>query len=130
MSRPSPAERLSHGVLQYLDVALVVLALVPVLVLGAPLLGYALGAGGWIFQRVLADVDRRWTGKSTNPVRQLGLNLFEGFARIWLLAGFIIVAAVAGGRQEGLAASVTIFAAYSVAFLIKVLSGPPTRTAP
>jgi hypothetical protein len=114
---------------RYLDVPLVVLALAPALVLGAPPLGLALGAGGWLLQRVVAEADRRWMRKVTKPLRQLGMTLFEGFARIWLLAGVIIIAAIAGGRRDGLTASLVIFGAYSVAFAIKLIMGPPRRRA-
>jgi hypothetical protein len=115
--------------LRYLDVVLVVLATVPALALGAPVLGFAFGAGGWILQRVVGEVDRRWTGKASTPLKQLGVNLFEGFARIWLLAGVIVIAALVGGRRDGLTASLVIFGAYSVAFAVKVISGPPRRSA-
>jgi hypothetical protein len=116
-------------ILRYLDVVLVVLATVPALALGAPALGFAFGAGGWILQRVVGEVDRRWTGKASTPLKQLGVNLFEGFARIWLLAGVIVIAALVGGRRDGLTASLVIFGAYSVAFAVKVISGPPRRSA-
>jgi hypothetical protein len=116
-------------VVRYLDVPLVVLAVIPAIVFGAPMLGYALGAGAWLVQRVIAEADRRWTRKFTEPLKQLGVTLFEGFARIWLLAGVIVIAAVTGGRRDGLTASLVIFGAYSVAFVIKLLSGPPRRRA-
>ncbi|MGH9030390.1 MAG: hypothetical protein ACRDV4_12350, partial [Acidimicrobiales bacterium] len=87
----------SLAMLRYLDVALVVIAVAPALALGAPVLGFAAGAGGWVLQRVIAEFDRRWTRKAgATPLKQLGVNLFEGFARIWLLAGVIVIAAVAG----------------------------------
>lgn len=114
-------------VFRYLDVALVVMALAPALALGAPRLGYLLGSGGWLTQRALAEFDRRWTRKATTPLKQLGVTLFEGFARIWLLAGVIVIAAVIGGRRDGLAASLVIFGAYSVAFAVKLLTGPPRQ---
>jgi len=44
-----------------------------------------------------------------------------------LLAGVIVIAAVIGGRRAGLAASLVIFGGYSVAFVIKLLTGPPRR---
>jgi hypothetical protein len=115
--------------LRYLDVALVVLALAPALALGAPVLGYTVGAGGWLLQRVIGQADRRWMRKVSEPLKQLGVSLVEGFARIWLLAGVIVIAAVAGGRRDGLTASLVIFGAYSVAFAIKVTTGPPRRRA-
>jgi hypothetical protein len=116
----------SLAVLRYLDVVLVVVAAPVALSLGAPAFGYAIGAGAWLLQRVLALVDRRWIRSTRTPRTQLGLNLFEAFGRIWLLAGAIVLAGVAGGREDGLTAALVIFAAYSVAFAIRVLSGKPT----
>ncbi len=113
--------------LRYLDVALVVIAMAPALALGVPVLGYVLATCGWILQRGIAETDRRWIRKVDEPRKQLGLSLFEGFARIWLLAGVIIVAGVAGGRVNGLTAALVTFGAYSVAFAIKVIMGPPQR---
>ena len=99
--------------------------------LGAPALGCAIGGVAWIAQRILAETDKRWTAGMSDPRRQLAFNLFEGFGRIWLLAGAIVIAGVAGSRPDGLAAALVIFGAYSVAFLIRVASGPPsTGSAP
>lgn len=112
-------------VVRFLDVPLVVVALPVAIAYGAPRLGVALGVGGWLLQRVVAEIDRRWLKKVTTPLRQLGVTLFEGFARIWLLAGVIIISAVVGGRRDGLATSVVIMGAYSVAFGVKLLMGPP-----
>jgi hypothetical protein len=115
--------------LGYLDVVLVLLAGAPALALGAPVLGYAIGAGAWVLQRIVAHADKRWIRNAAEPRTQLGLILFEAFGRIWLLAGAIVVAGVAGGRADGLTAALTIFGAYSVAFAIRILSGPPERKA-
>jgi hypothetical protein len=120
---------------RYLDIVLVAIGVVPAIALGAPVFGYLMGAGAWILQRLIAVADRRLldraTDASTDFRRQLGLNLFEPFMRIWLLAGAIVVAGVAGHRTDGLAAAVVIFAAYSVAFVIRLMSGPPPpRAAP
>ena len=118
----SPAE-----LLRYLDVVLVVLATPVALALGAPTFGLLIAVGAWLVQRVLAHTDRRWIARAREPRTQLGLNLFEAFGRIWLLAGAIVVAGVVGGRADGLTAALTICGAYSVAFAIRVLTGPPQR---
>ncbi len=115
--------------LQYLDVVLVVLATPVALALGAPAFGLLIAVGAWLVQRVLAHTDRRWIARAREPRTQLGLNLFEAFGRIWLLAGAIVVAGVVGGRADGLTAALTICGAYSVAFAIRVLTGPPRRRA-
>lgn len=106
------------------DVLLVIVALLPAIALGASQTGYVLGAGGWILSRVIAVLDKRWTEKSSDPVRRLAMNLFEAFGRIWLLAGVIVLASVVGERQDGLTAALVILAAYSVAFVIRLYSGP------
>jgi hypothetical protein len=116
-------------VVRYLDVVLVAIVAGPAIALGAPALGYLVGAGAWILQRIIAATDRRLLSKSTNPRTELGFHLFEPFVRIWLLAGGIVIAGVAGGRSDGLTAAIVIFAAYSIAFVVKLLSGPPPRVA-
>lgn len=118
------------NVLLHLDVVAVILVTAPAIIIGAPVLGYVIGAVAWIVQRILAKTDRRWIKQAREPRTQLGLNLFEAFGRIWLLAGAIVAAGVIGGRADGLTSALTIFGAYSIAFMIKVVSGPPeTRPA-
>lgn len=112
---------------RYLDVVFVVIVAPVALALGAPAVGYAIGGAAWILQRILAATDARWTTRLTEPRQQLAANLLAGFGRIWLLAGAIVIAGVAGGRSNGLTAALVIFGAYSVAFLIKLFSGPPSK---
>ncbi len=109
--------------LQYLDVVLVVLATPVALALGAPAFGLLIAAGAWLVQRVLAHTDQRWIARARPSGSRLGLDIAESFGRIWLLAGAIVVAGAAGGRSDGLAAALTIFAAYSVAFVTRVFRG-------
>jgi hypothetical protein len=118
------AERPALALLRYLDVVLVILATPVSLAFGAPAFGVAVGAGAWVIQRVLAGAAQRWIAGRGDDAR-FGLNLVDGFGRIWLLAGAIVLAAVVGGRRDGLAASLLIFCAYSIAFAIRVISGRP-----
>lgn len=114
---------------RFLDVVVVAVAAVPALVLGAPTFGYLVGGGAWLLQRVLQVVDRRMTARVGDSLRRAGVRTFEAFGRIWLLAGAIVVAGVAGHRADGLTAALVIFGAYSVAFLIRLVSGPPAEGA-
>jgi hypothetical protein len=113
--------------LRYLDVVVVLVAAVPAIALGAPAFGYAMGAGGWIVNRLVQIGDRALLTRFQQPRAQLGATLFEAFGRIWLLAAAIIIAGVVGKRADGLTAALVIFGAYSVQFIIRVLSGPPQR---
>jgi hypothetical protein len=110
-----------------LDLLVVVALVVPALSLGAPTLGLLLGAGGWVLSRLVGVFDRRLIAKAKDPVKQAAAHLAEAFGRIWLLAGVIVVSALAGERSDGLTCSVVIFAAYSVAFVVRLVSGPPAR---
>ena len=118
--------------LRYLDVIVAVVAAVVAIALGAPVLGCALGAGVLgAPTRASQAVDRRWAaGSAARRARRSAISLFERFGRIWLLAGAIVVAGLAGGRKDGLAAALIIFCAYTVRFVIRLVSGPPAADAP
>ncbi len=113
------------NVTRYIDVVAVLIAAIPALLLGAPALGYGIGGGAWILQRLIAANERRFLVRLGDTRKWLGARLFASFARIWLLAGAIIAAGVAGGRRDGLTAAIVIFVAYSITFAIRIASGPP-----
>jgi len=119
----------SASIFRYLDILLIAVATPIVLALGAPALGYAIGAVAWVAQRVLQQLDRRWIAGRGADAR-FGLNLVDGFGRIWLLAGAIVLAAVIGGRGDGLTAALVIFCAYSIAFALRVVEGRPGGSRP
>jgi len=111
--------------LRYLDAGFAVTAAVIAIALGAPAFGCVVGAAGWILQRFVQVLDRAWARRLREPRAQLGVSLFERFGRIWLLAGVIVVAGLAGGRRDGLAAALIIFGAYTIRFVVGLVSGPP-----
>lgn len=121
--RLDPAEA-ALAILRYLDVVLVAIGAPVAIALGAPVFGCAIGAGAWVAQRILAQVDQRWLRDAAE--RRFGIGLVEAFGRIWLLAGAIVLAGAAGGRADGLAAALIIFVAYSVAFALRIADGRPT----
>jgi hypothetical protein len=110
--------------LRYLDIVLVAIGTIPALALGAPALGCLIAAAAWLVQRVLAHSGQRWIAGRGADAR-FGLNLIDAFGRIWLLAGAIVLAAVIGGRSDGLTAALVIFCAYSIAFAMRLVSGRP-----
>jgi hypothetical protein len=103
--------------LLYLDIVLVVIVAVPALALGAPRLGYIVGAVAWIVMR-LAQVELDKHLRTVHDLRRrLGLGVAYSMARVWVLAGAIILAGVAATRHDGLTAALVIFGAFSVNFL-------------
>jgi hypothetical protein len=115
----------STTLLRFLDVVVVVVAGIPALALGAPVLGYVIGVFGWVLQRTIQLNEHRLTAGIADPTRAVGARLFGAFGRVWLLVAAIVIAAVAGGRKDGLTAALVIFVAYSVAFVMRLMSGPP-----
>jgi hypothetical protein len=81
------SERDAVNVLQYLDVAFVVIGAIIALVLGAPALGVLIGAAGWLLQRSLQVVDRRATARIEDSLRRAGIRSAEAFGRIWRRSG-------------------------------------------
>src|ERR1700737_1471911 len=104
----------------YLDLVALAIATPVALLLGAPVLGYCVGAGAWLLQRGLRIVARGLVRRAAEPGNQLGLHFVDAFARIWLLAGAIIAAGVIGGRADGLSAAVVIAISYSIAFMVRL----------
>lgn len=116
--------------LRNLDLILLAVAAAPAILLGAPALGFCIGAGGWVLQRLVQHAARVWVLRASEATQVLGRGMIESFGRIWLLAGAIVAAGVIGGRADGLAAALTIFCAYSVAFARRVGGGLSGRGSP
>jgi len=113
---------------RYLDVAMVVLAAPFVLLLDLPLLGYVVGACAWIVQRVLEVVLDR-AGRRSDPRRELGLRFASMIARVWLLGIAIVLAGVAGEREDGFTAAVLCLVAYTVHLATALILRPLERNA-
>ena len=120
---PPAHEGRTHALFANLDLILLVPGVALALALGAPAFGVLVGAGAWLLQRVVAVADRRAIVRAAEPGSRLGLNFIDAFARIWLLAGGIVVAGAAGSRHDGLAAALLIFGAYSIAFAVRLARG-------
>ena len=69
---------------RYLDVVLVVLAAPFVILMGLPVLGYVVGAGVWIVQRI-AEAWLDAAGRGATPRRAVGLKFASMLGRTWLV---------------------------------------------
>jgi hypothetical protein len=120
-SEAAPGVAVAHN----LDLVLMAIGVAVALALGGPVFGLLAGAGGWLLQRTLAVVNRALIDRSVRPGSRLGADFIEAFARIWLLAGAIVLAGAAGHRSDGLAAALVIAISYSVAFAVRIARGRP-----
>ena len=113
------------AVARNLDLVVLAIGVGVALALGGPVFGLLVGAGGWLLQRAAAVFNGRLIDRLVAPGRRLGADFVDAFARIWLLAGAIIVAGAAGHRSDGLAAALVVGGCYSLAFALRVLRGRP-----
>ncbi len=107
------------------DLVVLVLGVAVAIALGGPVFGLLAGGVAWLLSRTLAIVNRALIDRNVQPGSRLGPDFIEAFARIWLLAGAIILAGAAGHREDGLAAALVIAISYSLAFAARIARGRP-----
>jgi hypothetical protein len=108
--------------LRWLDVILVVLAAPFAILMGAPALGYLVGAAAWIVNRVIGAAVERRAQVSDDVRKAVGLNLVALIARAWLVGLTILAVGLAGDREDGLTAAILVLAAFTVYFVTSLLS--------
>jgi hypothetical protein len=107
--------------LRFLDVGLIILALPFVVVAGLPVLGYAVGAGAWIVQRIAGELVERRARAAEDPRTEIGLTVGSIIARAWVVGLAIVAVGTAGSRDDGAMAAATVLAAFSIYFAMNVL---------
>jgi hypothetical protein len=107
--------------LRFLDVGLIILALPFVAVAGLPVLGYAVGAGAWIVQRIAGELVERRARAAEDPRTEIGLTVASIIARAWVVGLAIVAVGTAGSRDDGAMAAATVLAAFSIYFAMNVL---------
>ena len=116
------------ALMRWLDVALLV-ATVPVLLLaGVPVLGTLVGAGVWVFQRVVSHQLERKARQTQNAKAYTGLMIGTTLARAWVVGLTILAVGLAGAREDGLVAAVIVLAAFTVYFALSLILRPLERS--
>ncbi len=117
--------------LRYLDVCLV-LATAPFVLAGnLPLTGYLIGAGAWVLTRLAAAYLQAQGRRASDVKLRAGLQIAGMMGRVWLVALAVILARVAGGRDDGIMAAALVLAAFTVYFAMSfVTRDGPTRGGP
>ena len=117
-------------IVRYFDVVLVVLAAPLVLLMGGPMLGYAVAAVTWIVTRFGGAALERWARRSKNPRAQVGVGFAVLLGRAWLMGIAILVVGLAGDREDGLMAALLALVAFSVYFATQLITRPMERNTP
>jgi hypothetical protein len=111
---------------RYLDVVLIVLAAPFVVLLELPVLGYVVGAGGWIVQRVLEAVLEH-AARGADVRRAIGVKVASMIGRTWLLGVAILAVGLAGEREDGFTAALVCLVAYTVHLATTLILRPLER---
>lgn len=134
MSEPMPntvGTTDSLAPLRYLDVVAVVLAAPFVILLGLPVLGYLVGAGVWIAQRVLEAVLDNLAARG-DMRRSIGIKVASMIGRVWLIGIGILAVGLGAEREDGFTAALVCLAAYTVhlatALILRPLERNPQNT--
>jgi hypothetical protein len=117
-------------VFRYLDVWLLILAAPFVVLLGAPVLGFAVGAIAWIVQRVAAVAIERRAARAADVKTALGLNMGSLVLRAWLIGLTILAVGLIAEREDGLTAGITVLVAFTVYFATSLILRPLERKSP
>jgi hypothetical protein len=110
-------------IVQYFDVALVVLAAPIMLLIGVPALGYAIGAGAWLALRAVGVAVERAADATEDVRSQIGLRLGYMLGRLFGVALAVVIARRSGTQDDGLTALVVI----AVAFTVQLATSALTR---
>jgi hypothetical protein len=111
---------------RYLDVVLVVLAAPFVILLELPVLGYAVGAGVWILQRILEAVLES-AARRGDVRRAIGVKVGSMVGRTWLIGIGILAVGLAAEREDGFTAAIVCLAAYTVHLATTLILRPLER---
>jgi hypothetical protein len=112
--------------LRYLDVVLIVLAAPFVVLLELPVLGYAVGAGIWIVQRVL-EAALEHSARRSDVRRAIGVKVGSMIGRTWLIGIGILAVGLAADREDGFTAAIVCLAAYTVHLATTLILRPLER---
>jgi hypothetical protein len=111
---------------RYLDVVLIVLAAPFVVLLELPVLGYAVGAGIWIVQRVL-EAYLEHSVRRADVRRAIGVKVGSMVGRTWLIGIGILAVGLAAEREDGFTAAIVCLAAYTVHLATTLILRPLER---
>jgi hypothetical protein len=118
------------AIVRYLDVVLVVAAAPFVVLLGAPVLGYAVAGVAWIALRFAAAAVERRAARAKDYRAALGLNMASLLVRAWVIGLTILAVGLIAEREDGLTAGITVLVAFTVYLATSLILRPLERKSP
>jgi hypothetical protein len=115
---------------RYLDVAVVVLAAPFVVLTGAPVVGYLVGAAAWILTRVVGAALERYSKRSKDPRTAVGISFAVLLGRAWVVGIAILAVGLAVSREDGLMAALLTLVAFTIYLATSLALRPMERNTP
>lgn len=120
---PTPAgNQLGTSPLRLLDLILILMVAPVAILLGAPALGILAGAGVWVLNRGIELWLARLAATKEDVRAAIGYNLGGVVGRAWLVGLTILAVGKLGAREDGLAAALLVFAAFTLYFANSLLA--------
>jgi hypothetical protein len=95
------------------------LALPVFLLADLSLLGYAVGGGAWVVQKVIAMALQRRADASRDPRTVVGLLMGGAILRGWLCAGVVLAVGLTADERAGLAATLLVLLLFTIYISVK-----------
>ena len=111
-------------VVRWADVVVVVLAAPFALLMGAPALGYVVGAVAWILSRLAGVLVERFARTREDVRSVVGLNFAALLGRSWLVGLTILAVGLLGTRKDGLTAAILMLVAFTLYFMSSLFLRP------
>ena len=97
--------------------------------MGAPVLGYVVGAAAWIVTRVLGAWIERYA-RTRDVKAQLALNFGVLMGRVWIVGIAILVVGQTADRADGLMAALLALVAFTIYLATTLILRPSERSTP
>ena len=94
-----------------------------------PVLGYVVGAGAWIFTRVVGAAVERYA-RTRDFKAQIALNFGVLMGRVWVVGIAILVVGKTADRADGLMAALLALVAFTVYLATTLILRPTERNTP
>ena len=117
------------AIVRYADVVVIVLAAPFIVLMGAPVLGYVVGAGAWIVTRVLGALVERYA-RGRDVKTQIAWNFGVLMGRVWIVGIAILVVGKTADRADGLMAALVALVAFTIYLGTTLILRPSERSTP
>ena len=123
LSASVPSERPAR-LLEYFDVALLVVGAPIMILIGVSASGYGIGAGAWIVLRAVGVLVERTPALHRDARTEISTRLGYMLSRLFLLALAVVLARSSSGRDAGVAALVVIVVAFTLQLAVSAIARP------